>query len=165
MTQEVYTPMLKTAIAPFASPTLLDAVTELELDILPLDVAEGAPPVDLVVGTPAIYADDEERSQDEAFLQYLEEADARLFVLETVRGLAGPRFEHFLQDLVDDLSDAGFLVGWDIVSVEGRKRLVIIGRADGELPRFRQVRRHSSNPLANLIRANAPGLTPARATS
>ena len=107
--------------------------------------------LDLVVGAPPIWADDEDASYDEEFIQAIEQARPRGFVLETVRGLASPRNEHFLLALALDLGDLGYEVSYEVVELNGRKRLVIVG--------IRQVFTDEGLPLHGLPMFRSKGTT------
>lgn len=82
---------------------------------------------DLVVGAPAMYADDVSRSQDEEFEFAIDEIRPQFFMIEMARGFSGPRFEGWTQDLVDDLADFGYDVGYTLAEVDGRKRTIVLG--------------------------------------
>lgn len=109
---------------------------------------------DLVVGAPAIWAEDEDRSREDHFYEAVDVMQPELFLLETVRGLDAPRHRGFLEDLLDDLGALGYEVEHKVIELGGRKSLVIIGRRDGHGVIWD---RHAYDPaaaLANLIRSN-----------
>lgn len=91
-------------------------------------LADEGRPVTAVVGAPAIYAEDPDASGDDHFCEAVYTLQPELFLLETVRGLAGPRFVRFLATLEDDLgSDGRYRVGHGLVTIDGKTRLVVVG--------------------------------------
>lgn len=92
------------------------------------ELIETARPIAVVVGSPPIYAEDYDASGDEEFLEAITTLEPELFLLETVRGLGGPRFKEFFEDLIEDLEvDGRYKVGHGLVNLGGRTRLVIVG--------------------------------------
>lgn len=105
------------------------------VEVVPLDDSTPLPDwsdyspgeVDLLLGAPRIYVDDEANSDDEEFVQAVRDLQPDVFILETVRGLASPKYEGFLHDLMDDLADRNYRVGWNLIRVGKARRVLIVG--------------------------------------
>lgn len=110
--------------------------------------------IDLVVGSPPIWVEDPDASCDDDFEDAVRVLKPEVFLLESVRGLMAPRCFHFLQDFADDLADIGYVVGFDQVTLGGKRRTVVIGRRDGEFPVLRVTHGHAATAIANLLRDN-----------
>lgn len=111
---------------------------------------------DVVVGAPAIWVDDEDSSEDEEFVMAVEILQPSVFVLETVRGLAGPKYADFLEALVADLAEMGYTVEHSLVNLGGRRRLVIIGHLGRHSRPVFRTRRGARGPstIRDIIKTN-----------
>lgn len=122
--------------------------------------------IDVVVSSPSIYLKEGSTDEDELFFA-LEELAPELFVIETVRGLTAPRWSGEFEDLIadletvvtDSLGRGQYDVAQEIVTIQGRKRLVIVGRkrvgADAVAPTFKSARRDDAAVnIAGIITEN-----------
>lgn len=113
--------------------------------------------IDLVVGAPPIWADDEDASCDDLFEDAVQALKPELFLLETVRGLMAPRFVSFLEDFADDMADHGYATAFDHLSIGGRRRTVLVGRREDAypgLPILKGQHRDGAVTIANVITQN-----------
>jgi len=112
---------------------------------------------DVVVGSPAIWVEDEDASREDEFLDAVEALEPSLFLLETVRGLGSPRHKEFLDDLLEEFESMGYMVDAKVITVGGQRRLVILGRPEGESICWERGQDWRSQPaivLSNLIARN-----------
>lgn len=102
-----------------------------------VDVVIGGPPCQPFSQGGRNAGEDDHRDMIPDFQRAVAHIQPRLFVLENVRGLAGPRHKAYLERRVSEFEALGYVVKWRVLDAadyfigQSRKRLFVIGiRAD-----------------------------------
>lgn len=116
--------------------------------------------INVIVTAPEVYLQNGPTADEDELVYAIEELEPELFVIETVRGLAAPRWADEFDALLGDLEgpddgDPLYRVAHKILQIDGRHRMVIIGRKDKVEPTFNTARRNDAAVcIANLITEN-----------